>query len=228
MITDATVCCAKYQQVSTLEGSVSWKKFHWKHYALIESYNKDTDNFQAFDEKQGNYVRFEVSLKTLFSSIFVDEEGERFIYALNLSNQIQPMTFRTEKIIKFSQNICTSIDLLPNEFFSQMSDNDFRARSHMELIGVYLQRIEGRQKANHLLMEYLQKERGECVSVDVESFEKLAENWREIRLDLYRNYFDDKRRRNGLKKINRDIKNVLNQKKRLWSKTEERLMRARE
>lgn len=202
-----------------LEGSVSWKKFHWEHYSLLVDYNPEKKSVVAFDELQGQYVKFEVDIDRLFSCL---SNNKRFsqLRLITLKKNFSLPQISREKLHNNAKDIIESISNIRCKEFWKMSDNDFRARSHMEVNGVYLQQLDGRQEANKKLVDMV-IQAGNVNSQNNmrkirNSFLKLAENWRSIRMELYRVYFDDVNREQLLKHLNHAVKICLAQEQELW------------
>lgn len=202
-----------------LEGSVSWKKFHWQHYSLVADYDKSNDKYVVFDERQGKYVEFMVDFETLYSSIVRDIEKKGVIQLVDLKEKFSLPSLTITDIKENAKRTCDSIvNVLTKNFFLQMSDNDFRARSHMELNGIYLQRIEGRQRANQMFVDSFMQEH--CFSDLKSEFAYLEKRWLDIRLNLYKSYFDEEERKDDLKLVNSEIKDALRKEMDLWSRIE--------
>lgn len=201
-----------------LEGSVAWNKFHWNHYALLTRYDKETKRVEAFDELQGNYVKFQKRIKEVIKSITKEKQGSG-IKMLTLNNSTEIPVFAKSKIVSNGYSLITSIKKAQNTFYFGMSENDYRARSHMELNGVYLQRISGRQSANSTLMELAGAR--EWLSYDDSirlkcKFELLEKQWEEIRMLVYRIYFDETGRKSILDEVNHLVEVCLAEEKEAW------------
>lgn len=202
-----------------LEGSVSWKKFHWDHYSLLVDYNPDKKMVIAFDELQGQYVKFEVAIDKLFDCL---SHNKRFaqLRLITMKENFSLPQISAAKLVNNAKDIIQNIAHMKNTEYWKMSDNDFRARSHMEINGVHLQRIDGRQEANKELINMVIKA-GKVGSKESlrrikNNFSELAEDWRRIRMELYRVYFDDRNREQLLLNLNCVVQNCLSQEEELW------------
>lgn len=144
------------------------------------------------------------------------EEREKFA---RLKEKFSLPSLTITDIKENVKRTCDSIvNVLTKNFFLQMSDNDFRARSHMELNGIYLQRIEGRQRANQMFVDSFMQEH--CFSDLKTEFAYLEKRWLDIRLNLYKSYFDEEERKDDLELVNSEIKDVLRKEMDLWSRIE--------
>lgn len=202
-----------------LEGSVSWKKFHWDHYSLLVEYDSEKQVVTAFDELQGQYVKFQVDINTLYGHL---SHNSRFsqLRLITLKDEFELPVVDLEKCKYNAKRLIENIDKVYNSEFWKMNDNDFRARSHMEVNGVFLQRIEGRQDANQKLIEnildnqeYEDRHRLENIH---EGFSLLSKKWQGIRMELFRVYFDDRNRLKLLNVLNESMREALLYERKLW------------
>lgn len=202
-----------------LEGSICWKKFHWEHYSLLVDYDKDTRKVIAFDELNGKYVKFQVYIDELFNHLSKNNHCSQ-IRLVTLKKAFSLPKLDMKNYVYNAKKIINNIDAARKNEFWLINEYDFKAHSHMELNGVYLQRIEGRQEANKkMLEEFMNKSKEhsrEGFKELCNGFSLLVDKWRNIRFNLFKAYFDDNNRAMLLEQINWDMKKALLHEKKIW------------
>ena len=202
-----------------LEGSVSWHNYHWDHYSLLVDYDEAKDMIVAFDEAGGQYKKLYVHREKLYSHLFNNPKFEKIrLITIKDSVSLHPISF--QRLVNNAEKIVKSIEKCIGKELWYMQASDYEAFWYKDLNGVYLQKIEGRQKANAMLM-------GELGGMDIglsheffdkwkDAFEKLSNDWVTIRMALYLIYRKEKSRDEKLIEINKKVQSCLLIEKRIW------------
>lgn len=202
-----------------LEGNICWQRYHWDHYSLIVDYNDENKRFTVFDEKGGNYVKFYVPEDKLYNCIFYSDVFEilRLITITSDIVKIQSFDDIKKNAIKINESIdeCLKLD------FWKMEDFIYDGGHYKDLNGIYLQKIEGRQGANAMLMKWIKSDANEA-SIDClkyqNGFEELASEWAKIRMALFVMYLKKNSRPQKINELNTKVKECLMKEKGLWEK----------
>lgn len=202
-----------------LEGSVCWHNYHWDHYSLLVDYDEDNDMIIAFDEAGGQYKRLQVRRGDLYNHLSDNLNFEKIrLITVNDSPMLHPVSL--QRLVNNAEKIVKSLEKCINKDFWYMQTSDYEDFWYKDLNGVYLQKIEGRQKANALLMEELS-----CIDIGVVNklfdrwksiFEDLSNEWVTIRMALFLIYRKRKNRTEKLAEINEKVQSCLLSEKKVW------------
>lgn len=201
------------------EGSICWQKYHWDHYSLIVDYNEKDDVFIAYDEAQAQYKSLCVKRKELYKHLSNNSDFEK-VRLITIYDDVKLKPISVVKLNSNAQNIVNSIEKHIDRYFWEMEAGDYAGLWFRDLIGVYMQRIEGRQKANKMLMLTLTS-LNEIPSKDqlykwAKEFETLSNDWSTLRMGVYKVYLKEKGRAKILDVINTNLKKCLIHEKNLW------------
>ena len=203
-----------------LEGSVCWHNYHWDHYSLLVDYDEKQDKIVAFDEAGGQYKKLFVNREKLYGHLFNNPKFEK-IRLITISDSVSLHPISLQRLVNNAERIVDSIENCLGKEFWYMQKSDYESFWYNDLNGIYLQRIEGRQKANAHLMKELAN-RVENLSKELmylrDEFEELSSNWATIRMALYLIYQKEKSRGERLNEINEKVKDFLLREKEVWRK----------
>lgn len=203
-----------------MEGSVCWHQYHWEHFALIVDYDPETDSFIAFDEVQAQYKKMYIKKDKLYGSLALSNEYDK-LCLLTISDDfvLNPISMKT--LVDNAKKICMSIERCLNVTYWKMREDDYQGFWYRDLIGVYIQRIEGRQKANVLLFDALVKKNVSSIKYELEEcrllFERLFRRWKQLRLGVYHLYCSSPRREKKLLELNEKLEECLREEKNIWN-----------
>lgn len=202
-----------------MEGSVCWHRYHWDHYALIVDYDKENKRFLAFDEKGGNYIKLYVPESKLYKCVYHTKDFEifRFITLNNNSNIVLPSI---ESIKQYATGIIDSIDDCKPIDLWEMEEFILEGGHYKDLNGVFLQKIEGRQKANSFLLCWASKNysalKDRCKEFEV-GFNELSAEWSKIRMALYLLYMRKNNRKEKILELNSMVHACFDKERKLWT-----------
>lgn len=203
-----------------LEGSLCWKKHHWYHYSLLVEYDYNIKKFKVIDELNGKYVEFYVDEKKLYNSIAFESSFKTKAKLLSLLDNYKMPEITLENIVANAEKIINGLQRNIHKDFWLLPENDYIAKSYRDLSGVYLQRIEGRQKGNVKLIEVI-KEMNILPHISYkhyyQGFTDLSNLWSKNRLFLYKLYLDSKNRKKNYEKLNSNIKICMKKEVDIWS-----------
>ena len=201
-----------------LEDSICWHRYHWDHYSLIVDYDEENQQFLVFDEKKGNYVKFYVPESKIYKCVFHTDKFEILRLITVEGEKIKLQSF--EDIKKNASDIVESIDNCLNKRFWDMEEFIYDGEHYKDLNGIFLQKIEGRHKANAGLIRWMETN-GMASGIDYktisEEFEKLSVEWAKIRMALFVIYMKKKNRREKINELNEKLYECLTKEKELWN-----------
>ncbi|MBO6166691.1 MAG: hypothetical protein J6O17_10050 [Eubacterium sp.] len=201
-----------------LEDSICWHRYHWDHYSLIVDYDEENQQFLVFDEKKGNYVKFYVPESKIYKCVFHTDKFEILRLITLDGEEIKIQT--TEDIKKNASDIVESIDNCLEKRFWDMEEFIFDGEHYKDLNGIFLQKIEGRHKANAGLIRWMETN-GMASGLDYrtlsEEFEKLSVEWAKIRMALFVIYMKKKNRQEKINELNEKLYECLTKERELWN-----------
>lgn len=202
-----------------LEGSVCWQKYHWHHYTLLVDYNNDNHKFRVFDERKGQYIEFFIDEDKLYNCIAFNEGFKSKLRLITLYENYSIKRVTLDKIVLNAKKIIDGLSNSMNKEFWLLPENDYIAKSFIDLSGIYLQRIEGRQKGNASLIKMMREKNilnYEKLIKYQNTFHKLSYRWKVVRIELYKLYFNVINREIEFVKLNENIRKCLNDEYEVW------------
>ena len=199
-----------------LEGNICWQRYHWDHYSLLVDYDEINKQFTVFDEKGGNYVQFFVPESKLYQCIFHTDKFEILRLITLTKDKVELQSI--DEIKKNAIEIIESIDNCLKYDFWNMENYIYDGGHYKDLNGIYLQKIEGRHKANSKLMTWLNagNEKGDYIKFQ-NAFDELATEWSKIRMALFILYVKRNNREKKIQELNQKMKDCLLTEKEIWN-----------
>ena len=123
-----------------------------------------------------------------------------------------------DEIKKNAIEIIESIDNCLKYDFWNMENYIYDGGHYKDLNGIYLQKIEGRHKANSKLMTWLNagNEKGNYIKFQ-NAFDELATEWSKIRMALFILYVKRNNREKKIQELNQKMKDCLLTEKKIWN-----------
>lgn len=200
-----------------LEGNICWHRYHWDHYSLLVDYDEENKQFTVFDEKGGNYVKFFVPESKLYKCLFYSDKHELLRLVTLKDEKVRVQSH--DELKSNAKVIIGTIDKCLECEFWTMEEYIYDGGHYKDLNGVYLQKIEGRHRANAILMELLEQEhnnQGIDLSGFKQAFDELAVEWGKIRMALFVLYLRKKNREEKIHELNEKVRECLRREKGLW------------
>lgn len=203
-----------------MEGSICWKKYHWDHYSLLVDYDDLNARFIVFDENKAEYTTTFIDENKLYDNRANNPKFEP-LRLITINKEVKFPDITIEEIMENANIIIESIKKSTNRYYWALKESDYDVFSHKDVNGVYLQRIEGRLKADAMLMNLIGEkclQDTKIMKMISEQFNVLANEWTSIRMALYMIYYRKANRKVLLDKINDKVKKTLLQEKENWEK----------
>lgn len=201
-----------------VEGNVCYKKLHWAHYTLITEYCEESDLFKIFDDRNSEYVSYNISKEDLLLAIHSCNLFPK-AYVICLKDKFDFDNISSFDLAENAYSTIRSIQTGKRRNFWKLRDVDYIEKTYMDLEALFIKEIECRQICSRKLMDYLKKQLGRSEEPILDKlagkFLYLESQWKKIRQLLYRLYISEDHDK-YLIKINEKTQHCLEEEETVW------------